>query len=33
MFFQISEQAHKQPVLDFVDKQHPINKLDVALNM
>ena len=31
MFFQISEQAHKQSVLDFVDKQHPINKL--ALNM
>ena len=27
MFFRISEQAHKQSVLDFVDKQHPINKL------
>ena len=31
MFFRISEQAHKQSVLDFVEKQHPINKL--ALNM
>ena len=31
MFFRISEQAHKQSALDFVDKQYPINKL--ALNM
>ena len=30
-FFRISEQAHKQSVLDFVDKQHSINKL--ALNV
>ena len=31
MFFRISEKAHKQSVLDFVDRLHPINKL--ALNM
>ena len=31
MFFHISEQAHKQSVIDFADKQHPINKL--TLNM
>ena len=31
MFFRISKQAHKQSVLDFVDKQHSINKL--AMNM
>ena len=30
-FFWISELAHKQSVLDFVDKQHSINKL--ALNI
>ena len=31
MFLRILEQAHKQSVLDFADKQHPINQL--ALNM
>ena len=31
MFIRILEQAHKQSVQDFVDKQHDINKL--ALNM